>query len=62
MTRIFNILDVYFLNTECKYVSNYLSKTIQNDHLTILAKLIREIDWAPVNNNLCMNINYIFTL
>ncbi|XP_025419971.1 protein purity of essence-like [Sipha flava] len=50
--RIFNLLDIYFLNTECNYVSSYVSKSIQTDHLVVLAKLIREIDWAPVNNDL----------
>lgn len=53
MTRIFNLLDIYFLNTECKYVSSYMSTTIQTDHLDVLAKLIREVDWAPVYNDIC---------
>ncbi|VVC25973.1 Hypothetical protein CINCED_3A011321 [Cinara cedri] len=52
MIRIFNILDMYFLNTECSYVSFYMSKTIQTDHLIVLSKLIVEVDWAPVNNDL----------
>lgn len=30
-----------------------MSKTIQTDNLIVLAKLIREVDWAPVNNDLC---------
>lgn len=46
-------MDIYFLNTECNYVSSYVSKTIQTDHIVVLAKLIREVDWAPVNNDLC---------
>lgn len=58
--RIFNILDIYFLNTECSYVSSYMSKTIQTDHLIVLAKLIAEVDWAPVNNDLCMFFLYLY--
>jgi len=48
-------LDIYFINTECSYVSAYMSKTIQTDHLIVLANLIGEVDWAPVNNDLCNN-------
>lgn len=51
--KIFNMLDVYFLSTESDYVSSYMSKSIQKDHLIILAKLIGEIDWAPVIYDLC---------
>lgn len=51
--RIFNILDVYFLNTESNYISSYTTEAIRTDHLVVLAKLIGEIDWAPVNNDLC---------
>lgn len=47
------MLDAYFLNTESDYISSYVSKTIQNDHLIILAKLIGEVDWTPVNYDLC---------
>lgn len=51
--RIFNVLDIYFLNAECNYIFTYMSKTIQTDNLIVLAKLIGEVDWAPVNNDLC---------
>lgn len=30
-----------------------MSKTIQTDHLIVLTKLIGEVDWAPVNNDIC---------
>lgn len=30
-----------------------MSKTIQTDHLIVLTKLIGEVDWAPVKNDLC---------
>lgn len=51
--RIFNVLDIYFLSSECDYIFTYMSKTIQTDNLVVLAKLIREVDWAHVNNDLC---------
>lgn len=30
-----------------------MSKSIHTDHLIVLAKLIGEVDWAPINNDLC---------
>ncbi|XP_026807089.1 E3 ubiquitin-protein ligase UBR4 isoform X1 [Rhopalosiphum maidis] len=50
--RIFNILDIYFLNAECNYIFTYMSKTIETDNIIVLAKLVGEVDWAPVNNDL----------
>ncbi|XP_050533339.1 E3 ubiquitin-protein ligase UBR4 [Daktulosphaira vitifoliae] len=56
ISRIFNILDIYFLNTECDLITKYMAKSVQSDHLVILGKLIKEVDWAPINYDLlCIN-------
>lgn len=47
------MLDSYFLNTECKYILEYVSNTIETEHLMALSKLVVEVDWAPITSDLC---------
>lgn len=51
--RMFNVLDLYFLNNESKYISSYMFNTIETEHLMALSKLVVDVDWAPITNDLC---------